>query len=240
MIFTPPPYNPQSSLISDSDSCQTQATLHVLEMLQGNKQRWSPRALATLSGIKAGEGGTIQQVVNAINKYGVIPYDLWPDLTDNWTAEEYYTPIPQSIINQANKSYQVAVTAPDLTKSPLLVEIQVSPTMAHLMAQFNNAQVFDSYLPSVKPLTMWQPSAIVGKWGLKLTQTKMTFGYKVSDPILPGDQTVYIQAGNSFVPLADWQAFLNLGGSEASIVSITQAQLNAVSVVYNDLFKTNS
>lgn len=233
-----PPYNPQFSRISDSDSCSNQATLHVLEMLQGNKQRWSPRALAVLSGTKPGVGNSVQNSLNAINKYGLIPYDLWPDLEGDWTLEQYFAPIPQSILAQANKSYAVKFAPADLNTSPLLVEVQVSPTMAHLMAQFDTTEVFDSYPPDVKPLTMWQPQAIVGKWGLSIKPKNMTFGYKVSNPITAGDQTVYIQVGNSLVPLTDWQAFLNLGGSTESVVPITQEQLNASSVIASDYFKS--
>ena len=233
-----PPYDPQSGLISDSDSCQTQATLHCLEMLQGNKQRWSPRALATLAGIKPNVGGTIQQVTDAINKYGLIPYDLWPDLTGSWTTEQYYAPIPASITAQANKSYVVSIIAPNLAVSPLLVEVKPAASIAHLVAQFNDTEVFDSYQPDVKPLTTWVSSAIVGKWGLSIKPKNMTFGYKVSNPTTAGDQTVYIQVGNSLVPLTDWQAFLNLGGSTESVVSITQEQLNASSVITSDYFKS--
>lgn len=232
------PYDPQFSRISDSDSCSNQATLHVLEMLQDNKQRWSPRALAVMSGTKPGVGNNIQASLDAINKHGLIPYDLWPDLEGDWTLEQYYAPIPKEILAQANKSFRVDFAAADLSKTPLLVEVQVSPKMAHLMAQFNDTEVFDSYPPSVKPLTMWQPQAIVGKWGLKIKPKDMTFGYKVSNPTTAGDQTVYIQAGNSLVPLTDWQAFLNLGGSTESVVPITQQQLNASSVVTSDYFKS--
>lgn len=239
-IWQIPPYDPQYSPIDDSDSCSNQATLHVLEMLQGNKQRWSPRALAVLSGTVPGKGNSVQNNLNAINKYGLIPYDLWPDLTGNWTVAEYYAPIPANILAQANKSYFVRFAAADLTISPLLVEIQVSPTMSHLMAEFNTTDVFDSYPPSVKPLTTWEPKEIVGKWGLSINPKNMTFGFQVSNPTTAGDKTVYIQAGNALVPLSDWQAFLNLGGSEASIVQITQQQLNASLVVTSDLFKTNS
>lgn len=235
MIFSPPPYDPQSSTIGDSDSCQTQATLHCIEMLQGNAQRWSPRAIATLAGIKPGVGGSIQQVLDAINEYGLIPYDLWPDLTGAWTDAEYYTPIPKNILAQANKSFVVAYAAANLDKTPLLVEVAVSPQMNHLVAQFDATQVFDSYQPDIKPLTTWQSSAIVGKWGLSLKPKNMTLGFQVA-----GNPTVYIQAGNSLVPLADWQAFLNLGGSTGSIVPLTQTQLDSLSVVASDLFKTNS
>lgn len=238
MILTPPPYDPQSSVTADSDTCQTQATLHAIEMLQGNKQRWSPRALAVLAGIDPRVGGTIQQVVNAINKYGLIPYDLWPDLTDPWTNNDFFTPVPKEILAQANKSYIVSITAP-LTY-PFLVEIKPAATMAHLVAQFNDTEIFDSYLPSVKPLSTWQPSAIVGKWGILLKPKYMTFGYKVSNPVKPGDQTVYVQLGNSLAPMTNWQAFLNIGGSENSIVSITQQQLDASSVVFSDMILPNA
>jgi len=233
-----PPYNPQYSPIADSDSCSNQATLHVIEMLQGNKQRWSPRALAVLSGTKPGYGNSIQANLNAINLYGLIPYDLWPDLDGNWTVTDYFAPIPQSILKQANKSMIVNFAPADLNESPLLVEVQISPTMAHLMAQFNDTEVFDSYPPSVKPLSMWQPQTIVGKWGLSLKPRNMVFGYKVSNPTTTGDQTVYIEVANSLIPLADWQAFLNLGGSEQSIVYITQEQLNAYSLIASDYFKS--
>lgn len=233
-----PPYDPQYSRISDSDSCSNQATLHVLEMLQDNKQRWSPRALAVMSGTKPNIGNSVQNSLNAINLHGLIPYDLWPDLEGDWTLDQYYAPIPKEILAQANKSYFIKFAPADLEKTPLLVEVQVSPTMAHLMAQFNDTEVFDSYPPAVKPLTTWQHSAIVGKWGLTIKPKDMTFGYKVSNPTTAGDQTVYIQAGNSLVPLTDWQAFLNLGGSTESVVSVIQEQLNASSVITSDYFKS--
>lgn len=231
-MFAPPQYNAQSSTLGDSDSCQTQAVLHCIEMLQNNFQRWSPRAIATLAGIDPNKGGSITQVLNAINEHGLIPYDLWPDLTGNWTDADYYAPIPKEIQAQANKSFVVSYAEADLTKTPLLVEIAF-PAIHHLVCQFNATEVFDSYQPAVKPLTTWKPSAIVGKWGLSLKPKNMTLGYQVL-----GNPTVYIQAGNSLVPLTDWQAFLNLGGSQGSIVTLTQTQLDSLSVVASDLFKS--
>jgi hypothetical protein len=237
MTYENPPYDPQYSPVADSDSCPAQGVDHALEMNQGNKQRWSPRAAAVLGSVKPDVGGTIQGVVDGINTYGLIPYDLWPDLTGDWTAEEYYQPVPASIIAQANKSFAVSIIPADLSKSALIVEVYVSPTMSHLMASTDGITAFDSYPPTLKPLSGFK---ILGEWGLTIKPKTMLLGYKVSDPTTGGDETVYIQVGNSMVPIADWQAFLNLGGSTGSVVSITQAQLNALPVVYADLFKTNS
>lgn len=238
MTLQPPPYDPQSSITNDSDTCQTQATLHALEMILGNSQRFSPRATAVLAGIDPRVGGSIQQVVDSINNYGLIPYDLWPDLADPWTNNQFFAPIPKSILAQANKSYSVSITT-KLTL-PYLVEVNPANTIAHLIAQYTDfgyspqSLIFDSYQPAIKPLTTWQQSVIVGKWSLIIKPKTMTLGYQVA-----GSPTVYIQAGNSFVPVANWQAFLNLGGSQMSIVTITQTQLDSLSVVYGDLFKTN-
>lgn len=232
-----PPYDPQYSPIDDSDSCTGQGGTHCLEMLQGNKQRWSPRASAKLGGVKPKIGGTLQGVVNGWNTYGLIPYDLWPDLTGNWTDDQYYADIPPQILAQANKSYAISIIPADLKKSPLIVETYTSPTMSHLMASSDGINAFDSYPPTLKPLSGFK---ILGEWGLTIKPKTMLLGYQVSNPTTAGDLTVYVQVGNSFVPIADWQAFLNLGGSTASVVQITQQQLNALSVVYGDLFKTNS
>lgn len=244
MIYEPPKYDAQSSITCDSDTCQTQATIHAIEMKQGNKQRWSVRAPAVLAGIDPRVGGTIQQVVNAINHYGLIPYDLWPDLDDPWTNDQFFAPIPKNILAQANKAYSFSIT--NKLELPYLVEIKPSSALAHLTAQYTDfgysakSLVFDSYQPSVKPLTTWVQSAIVGKWSLIIKLKTMLPGYKVIDPIKSGDETVYVIVGNSLVPIADWQAFLNLGGSDATVVLVTQAWLNGMQVVYGDLFKTNS
>lgn len=227
-MWQTPPYNPQSSTTgADATNCVSEAVIHVLEMLQGNFQRWSPRALAKLSGTTP-QGNNIQTVVNAVNRYGLIPYDLWPDL-ETFTWQDYYATIPQEILQRANKNYQINLIAPDINASPVLLRLEYPDTF-HFVAQFNGTQYFDSYLPDIKPIN---PSMIVGKWSLQLILKSMTFGYSV-----PGNPTVYIQVGNSLVPLSDWQAFVNLGGSAASVVTISQGQLDESQVIASDYFKS--
>lgn len=62
----------------------------------------------------------------------------------------------------------------------------------------------------------------------------MVLGYKkVNDP------TVYVQlGGNCLVPLADWQAFVNVGGSDTSVVVLADSEFSKFQVVSKDLFKS--
>ena len=65
-----------------------------------------------------------------------------------------------------------------------------------------------------------------------------TRGYMV-----PGTNLVYvaIEGTNNLVPIADWQGFLNIGGTSQSIVPITQDQLTSVfNVIGGELFKSSN
>ena len=61
-----------------------------------------------------------------------------------------------------------------------------------------------------------------------------TLGFQVS-----GNPTVYVMVGNSLVPLVDWPAFVNIGGSTNSIVPVTQQWLDQMAVVGKDHFGSN-
>lgn len=58
-------------------------------------------------------------------------------------------------------------------------------------------------------------------------------GYKVKD-----NPTVYVSVGTTLVPVADWNAFINLGGSEQSIVSLDATEFAKFNVGSSTLFKS--
>lgn len=61
----------------------------------------------------------------------------------------------------------------------------------------------------------------------------MLMGYKVKD-----NPTVYVSVGTTLVPVADWNAFINLGGSEQSIVSLDATEFAKFNVGSSTLFKS--
>ena len=78
----------------DMQDCDNEAFINAIYMLTGLDG--SPRAGAKLSGTTQA-GNTVANAVNAFNKYGIIPYPLWPSPADfDWGT--YYEDIPPSIL----------------------------------------------------------------------------------------------------------------------------------------------
>ena len=184
--------------------------------------------------------------------------------------DEYYKTPPQQVFDVAKKFKQfvdlpyqwIGVGPPvDISKyplamkvSPLYVALKTCPgwnsppvtwcgatdvNHAVELVKFDNQAngfIFDSYDPYTKELQLnyaipyaLQIMAIVKK-GIK----KM-IGYKKEN-----DATVYVELQGVLVPLADWDAFVSLGGSTESIVALTEAQFAKFTVNNSVLFKSNN
>lgn len=228
MTYSTPPFHPQSSPPFDDWDCSNEAFIGCIEMVQNNFQQFSVCANAVMTGTQPGVGNAIDNVVNLSNQKGLISQSLWSD-PDTFTQAEYTQPVPSAILKQANKSMEFALVAPDLNVSPIILRLNLGSSY-HFVVTPDNVNYIDSYAPQIKKIN-W--SQVVGQWSLTIKSKFMLLGFKT-----PTDPTVYIQVGNSFVPLTDWQAFLNLGGSEASIVTLTQQQLDSSSVIMSDYFKS--
>jgi hypothetical protein len=184
-----PPFDPQHSAnnVADADDCVSESAVHIIETLiyqqTGKQVRYSPRALAKLAGTTL-NGNDINTVMNAVKKYGLIPYELWPDLT-NFTWDEYYADIPQNVID-AGKDFLAEwdisniTTTADLSVAPIWLRVKAGSTF-HFVEQFNATEIFDSYLPAIKPITTYEP---VNSFQFTIKQKQqMTNSFFVFDPV---------------------------------------------------------
>ena len=103
------PYLPtgetQKTHLVDTMACVTFSILNVIEtqykFQTGKELNFSDRFIAKLSGTTP-QGNTVQNVLDAIRKYGLVLEDEWPtDLSFNWN--QYYAPIPDGVIKKARK-----------------------------------------------------------------------------------------------------------------------------------------
>lgn len=168
-----PPFDSQYSVgtATDSNSCVSQSIVHIIEMLQGNKYRWSPRAVAYFSATTI-QGNSETNVLDSVNKVGLIPYDLWPDL-DKFTWAEYYTPVPKEIWKQAIP-ITISIIPPDINKSPLWTILDFGATN-HAVAQLTIGKPHDLYFdsePGGEVKTIYQP--IISQHSIKINKFNMT------------------------------------------------------------------
>ncbi len=145
-----PPWTSQFSVPNrvDAMDCASESFINIVYMLTGFDA--SPRALAKLSGTNH-SGNYMQTVLNAANKYGLIPYELWPT-PDSFDWDSYYADIPQAILDQAVR-VKAKFIPTDLNKSPLWTALVFSNGVGHAVAQINLNEYFDSETGAeVKPI----------------------------------------------------------------------------------------
>lgn len=201
-----PPYDSQYSqgTATDSNSCVSQSLVHIIEMLQGNKFRWSPRALAYFSATTI-EGNSLANVLDSVNKVGLIPYDLWPT-PDKFTWPEYYTPVPKEVWSQA-VPIKVEMIPPDIMKSPLWTSLDFKTTR-HEVAQLTIGRDHDLYFdsepgPAVK--NIWE--TIISQHSIKLIDTPM-LPMLIKTQNFKGELRIVLEADN----MTTWQALCHVYG----------------------------
>jgi len=190
--LTPFDGDPQVSNIADFLACGSFSAIHIAEMLErawtGKITEYSERALAKLSGTTH-QGNTLSNIVNAINQYGLIKTEDWPELTDghnNVSWDEYYASIPPEIVAKGDKGWKASLTKLN-SQAEVFQTLKISPVWTiidvgninHIVAQlsqedgqFGLGKYFDSYLIYIKNFQPAQP--IVSQWFLKLTYNPMT------------------------------------------------------------------
>jgi hypothetical protein len=226
MNYLIPPFQPQSSPPFDGWSCTDSAFINCVEMYQGAFQQWSVSGLAVDAGTQVGMGTSLQAVVNAANKR-LISYASRP-LQPIFNQSEYFAPITLAQASTANKSMLFTIEPPDLKISPIILELNEGST-THMVVTRDMVNYIDSYAPQIKPID-W--SKVIGQWSIKINPKFMNaYGFQV-----PGNPTVYVPMFSFLIPLASWQSFVNIGGSQASIVPVTQQWLDAQAIVGNDYF----
>lgn len=162
--YLPPDRDVQASKNADFEACLSYSAIHILEMClkkqTGYFWEFSERALAKLSDTQPW-GNTIQNVINALNQYGVILASDWPPLTystdyENIDWATYYADIPVDVLRRAYRvSCNLTKLTPDqveqaLTQAPLWTIVKTSSGQQHIVAQINDTQFFDSYQVTVK------------------------------------------------------------------------------------------
>jgi len=158
--FVPQDGDVQESQRTETAACVSFSAIHIIETIlkqqTGVEVDFSERALAKLSGTTP-QGNSYVNVVNAINKYGLILEEDWPIPTDNYTWDEFYQDIPPTVLAKAKKCPVTLNTNLGsnpliwLGKAPLWLELQLSTT-THADMLVNPTTVFESYGQLIRPL----------------------------------------------------------------------------------------
>jgi hypothetical protein len=144
----------------DSMACVTFSCLNVIEtqykFFTGKEINFSDRFIAKLSGTQP-IGNTIQNVLDAINKYGLVLEEEWPT-SPNFDWAEYYADIPQSVKDKANKTIKVQYEfhsppqdwVTQLKHVPFEMILEAGNPY-HSVEMVNTTQQFDHYDPFLTP-----------------------------------------------------------------------------------------
>lgn len=145
-----PPWTSQYSVMNrvDAMDCLSESLINIYFMVHGFDS--SPRELAKISHTTP-DGNYVGNVLDAVNRYGLVPYYLWPSPHDfQWG--DYYAEIPDVIL-KSSIGLKVKQVAPDLNVSPLWTILRFPNGAQHGVAQINETEYFDSEQGNpVKPL----------------------------------------------------------------------------------------
>ena len=106
----------------------------------------------------------------------------------------------------------------------------------HAVEQTEDQTIVDSYDPDVKQLSAdynipFQMMILASVKEQSMQQKAI--GFKKAN-----SATVYVQVGSCLVPVADWQAFVRLGGDSNSVVTLSDADFAKFTVADGSLFKS--
>lgn len=222
---------------------------------------FDPRVLGIMAGTNE-NGNWLQTVAQTAKVNGVVPAGTLPGPESCNNTQEYYNKdliTPDIIIKGQeflkwidlpynwvpNNADTVIAT---LKSTPLYVALctcggwNTPPVNScnqgdktnHCVGQIANQVILDSYSPFIKQLSndyaipyRMQILAVERPHGVK----KM-IGYQVE-----GNQTVYVELAGKLVAVADWQAFVNMGGSSNTIITLNASQFAKYDVIKNVYFK---
>jgi len=173
----------QTTHYTDTMACVTFSCLNVIEtqikFFTGQEVNFSDRFIAKLSGTTH-QGNSIQRVLDAINKYGLVKEEEWPTGIDfNW--DEYYAEIPQSVLDKADKSIKVQYEfhypnnsdyAKELKHLPLEMILEAGNPY-HSVTMVNTSQQFDHYTPNLRPQKSIYVATKILVTGIKMTNAKL-------------------------------------------------------------------
>ena len=164
----------------------------------------------------------------------------WIDLPYQWLV----TSDPVADVQQALKAcpLYVALCICGGWNSPPVIWCNAGLATNHCVTETdatiggNGEQILDSYNPDLKVLG---PNYAVPYRMMVLTAIKsplpVTNGYKQAN-----NATVYVKTDSGVaIPVADWQAFLNIGGNSNSVQTISDVDFANLTKAQGVLFKSN-
>ena len=205
---------------ANADNCVEQALCHAIWMMTG--RRYSPRALGYMVDVTP-QGSEIEQAVRIANIHGFIPYELWPNL-ETFTWDEYYSPIPQEVLDKA-EFLDIELIPADINQSPILDVLEFNPNLKfpgpyHMVTQFSDTQFFDSQvwngdenmvrtIPFLGSIIEWKSSIKINKLpkGAIMSQFK-TQNYK-------GELRIVLEADSE----QTWEALCKVYGVDPKTIN---------------------
>ncbi len=234
--------------------------------IQNGLFAFDPRVLGILAGTTSA-GNSLQKVADTGRKVGLVPAGTLPGVEACSDFPEYYNPaLVTDAIKQQGLAFLQWVDLPyqwlpDNLAGTVLAGLKACPMYIGICTcggwntqspvpwcnagdatnhavdemETNAEVILDSFLPDIKTLATGY-NVPYRMMVLTTVKTPMvpTAGYKKAN-----SATVYIAAGNGYyVPLADWNAFLALGGNSNTIVTLSDADFALLNRVDSVLFKS--
>jgi len=221
---------------------------------------FDPQVLGIMAGTGA-NGNWLKIVADTARKNGLLPAGTLPGPTAYKNIQEFYNKdlLTEGIIALGKEFLQYIdlpyqwignLTEEQALKScPLYVALctcspwNVTPVKwcgivdtNHCVCSLDHNVVLDSYPPHKKTLSVdYQiPFKMMVMAIERKGSSDMTLGYQ-----LAGKPTVYVNIGtNNLIAVADWEAFLAVGGSSNSVITLSAEQMAKFNIVPHTLFKS--
>lgn len=231
-----------------SFACSSTEEIQLKQQL-GVEVNRSDRFLAKVSGTTE-QGNWVSKVLDTRKKQGFVPEHRWTTPPPPVTFSGYYADIPQPIlveglanVPQSDLQYEYI---PEHDRATIKYHLQHAPLMVtipgHEVTGFalddngKDMWVLDDYIFNVDPAQPFvrkiKLSSITDIYKAVFTVRRNMIGYKVV-----GNPTVYVELDGKLVPVADWLAFVALGGSTGSVVELSQEQFAKFTIINSVLFK---
>lgn len=212
---------------------------------------FSRAALGFMSGLQPG-GNYLDVVANAARTKGLIPEALWDSNPANFSSQaEWLRPMPQNLLDLAAQfqkfidlAYDISIGgqayAPgDVKKAPLYIALctcggwQTDTPVQwcgvtitnHALALYKDilgtpSLVQDSYPSFQKQLSLdYQIPYVIQVFAIQKKDITSMYGFKLAT-----SPTVYVLQGTILVPITNWESFVDMGGSTATIITLEPSE----------------
>lgn len=232
--------------------------------IQNESFMFDPQVLGIVAGTTS-SGNWLQVVADFGRKFGLLPAGTLPG-PDAYAPNDYagyynkalitdamrnlgqeflkWVDLPYQWRTQDNTSEDAALKACSLYSAlctcggwnnPPVAWCNAGDASNHAVGQIDDQQILDSYNPDIKDLAGNYniPYQMMVLTTAKKPQPKTT-GYKKAN-----SPTVYVKLDSGMaVPVADWNAFLSVGGSSNTVKTLSDAEFEAMLRADNVLFKS--